>query len=305
MRFRQPPEQNEEQAITRLVDAPATGAQPVQGGGWADRPEIRRQVAAQRHVADQLRRGGPAVPDRLVHSIDAKVRDAYGEGAPRPGRLLAVGSRWRPAIALGGLAAVCAAVVVAVVGVGGSGGPSIPAAAALAFERSTGPAPTVKSARLLDVSYGGVTFPNYAKFSVPPTGERTDRIGGRPALTVYYRLPDGTPLSYTVFSGKAVPLPSNVRNVVFKGVPLREALDHLRPVRGHSGAVRTHVRTRCEDHAEHRPRACRRARARPAQGVTAERQPFTSSRSAICPRPRCRRLMIVPSRVPRARAASR
>ena len=78
-----------------------------------------------------------------------------------------------------------------------------------------------KSATLLDVSYGGVTYPNYQKLSVPPTGTRSDRVGGRPALTVFYRLPNGTPLSYTVFSGKAVTLPSSARNVVFDGVPLR------------------------------------------------------------------------------------
>jgi hypothetical protein len=221
MRLRQSHEDEEGQAITRLVDEPASDAE---AGTWADRPEIRRQVAAQRRVADGLRRGGPTVPDHLVRSIDAKVREAYGPGAPRPSRLFASGSRRRPAVVLGGLAAVCAAVVVVVIAVssGGSSGPSIPTAAALAFARSTGPAPAVKNAQFIDASYGGVTFPNYGKFKVPPTGVRTDRIGGRPALTVYYRLPDGTPLSYTVFSGKAVPLPSSVKNVVYQGVPLRE-----------------------------------------------------------------------------------
>lgn len=208
MRFQQSPEEKEAQAITRLVDAPAAGS------------DISPDVAAERRVADALRSGGPEVPDRLVRSIDAKVRDAYGDAAPRARRR---GPASRPAIALTGVAAICAAIVVAIIGVGGgSSGPSIPTAAALAFARSTGPAPSVKSPTLLDASYGGVTFPNYAKYSVPPTGTRTDRIGGRPALTVYYRLPDGTPLSYTVFSGKAVPLPSGVRNVVFRGVPLRE-----------------------------------------------------------------------------------
>ena len=223
MRFRQSPEEQEGQAITRLVDAPSGEGQTADAGGWAERPEVRRQISAERRVADELRAGGPEVPDRLVRSIDAKVREAYGAPAPRARRgILASGSGWRPAVAVGGLAAVCAAIVIAVALGGGSAGPSIPKAAALAFAPSTGPAPSVKSATLLDTSYGGVTYPNYAKFSVPATGTRTDRIGGRPALTVFYRLPDGTPLSYTVFSGKAVPLPSGVRNVVFRGVPLRE-----------------------------------------------------------------------------------
>jgi hypothetical protein len=117
---------------------------------------------------------------------------------------------------------VVAAIVIAVAAGGGTNGPSIPAAASLAFAPSTGPAPAVRTATLLDTSYGGVTYPNYAKFSVPASGQRTDKIGGRPALTVFYRLPNGTPLSYTVFSGQAVPLPSSAKTVVYEGVPLKE-----------------------------------------------------------------------------------
>jgi len=222
MRFRQSPEDQEAAEITRLVDEPDSAAP-----AGADRPEIRRQVEAERRVARELREGGPAVPDALVSAIEAKVREAYGSGAVRSRsrarrRLLAAGGGWRPAVAVAGLAAVCAVIVVAAVGVGSSSGPSIPKAAALAFAPSTGPAPAARSATLLDASYGGVTYPNYAKFSVPPTGQRTDRIGGRPALTVFYRLPDGTRLSYTVFSGKAVPLPASARTVVYEGVPLKE-----------------------------------------------------------------------------------
>lgn len=219
MRFRQSPEQQEAETITRLVDQPeAAGSQ---AGAWADRPEIRQQIASQRRVAQELRAGGPEVPNRLVSSVEAKVREAYGPGAGRSGRgWLSSGFGWRPAVAVGGLAVVCAAIVIAVAGVGGGGGPSIPKAASLAFAPSTGPAPNVKSATYLDAYYEGVTFPNYAKFAVPPTGTRTDHIGGRPALTVFYRLPDGTPLSYTVFSGEPVPRPSSAKSVVFDGVPL-------------------------------------------------------------------------------------
>ena len=170
------------------------------------------------------RTGGPEVPDRLVRSVQSRVRERYGADAPDSRRRrLTAGPSWRPAVAFGGVAALCAAIVIGVIGIGGGGsGPTIPAAAGLAFAPSTGPAPAARTARLLDVSYGGVTYPNYAKFSVPPTGTRTDRIGGRPALTVFYRLPNGTRLSYTVFSGKAVPLPHGVRSVRFEGVPLRE-----------------------------------------------------------------------------------
>jgi hypothetical protein len=208
MRIKQSPEDLQDAEITRLADDPS--AQP-------DRPEIRRQVAAERRVAKDLRTGGPTPPDRLLTSVEAKVRTAYGPNSKRPRRT------WIPMAAAAGLALVTAAIVIAAVGGGGGSAkkPSIPAAAQLAFASSTGPAPAAKSSTLLDVSYGGVTFPNYKKLSVPPTGQRTDKIGGRPALTVYYRLPDGTPLSYTVFSGKPVPLPKNTRSVRFEGVPLK------------------------------------------------------------------------------------
>jgi hypothetical protein len=211
MRFSQPPDQDPEAvAITRRVDSPPTPSEP-------------ELIAAERRVARELRTHGPQAPERLITAVEAKVREAYGTAPAHPRRTwLGAGAGWRPAVAIGGLAAVCAAIVIAAVGGFGGSGPSIPKAAALAFAPSTGPAPNARSATLLDASYGGVTYPNYAKFSVPPTGTRSDRIGGRPALTVFYRLPDGTRLSYTVFSGQAVPLPSSARTVVYEGVPLKE-----------------------------------------------------------------------------------
>jgi len=216
------PEEHDAIEITRLVDDRSLDVE-ADAGDLAGRPEVRRQIESQRRVSDALSTGGPAVPDRLVRAVEAKVQDRYGRtaaGSRRRGLLS--GPAWRPALAVAGLAVVCAAVVIAVAGTGGSSGPSIPAAAQLAFAPSVGAAPAAHSATLLDASYGGVTYPNYARFSVPATGTRTDRIGGRPALTVFYRLPNGTRLSYTVFSGKAVPLPSSARVVRFEGVPLHE-----------------------------------------------------------------------------------
>jgi hypothetical protein len=70
------------------------------------------------------------------------------------------------------------------------------------------------------VSYGGVTFPNYAHLNVVATGKLTNRIDGRPALTVFYRLRDGEQMSYTVFSGQPVPRPRAARQVYYGGVPL-------------------------------------------------------------------------------------
>jgi hypothetical protein len=170
-----------------------------------------------RLVSDALRTGGPAPPPQLLSAVRQKVEDRYGPAQPRRGR-----SPWRLSLTAPALAAVCAAIAaVLVIAIGGSSaGPSIPAAARLALAPATGPAPGTRNARYLDVSYHGVTYPSYARFNVPPTGVRTDRIGGRPALTVFYRLRSGAPMSYTVFSGKPVGLPRSARRVVYDGVPL-------------------------------------------------------------------------------------
>jgi hypothetical protein len=203
-----PSEADRARQITRLVDTGASG----EALGDA---EIRRQVESQRRVAQGLRAGGPALPDHLEAAVRTRVEKAYG---PRTRK--ARPAAWRPALAAAA-AAACAVLVLVAVGIGSGGaGPSIPAAARLADAPSTSAAPPVRSARYLDISYGGVTYPNYARFAVLPSGQRTDRIGGRPALTVFYRLRDGTRLSYTVFSGRPVPRPASARSVVYQGVPL-------------------------------------------------------------------------------------
>jgi hypothetical protein len=182
---------------------------------------------AHQRVADALRAGGPEAPPELVAAIRRRVDEAYG---PTPARRSGPQRRvvWRPAFAAPGLVAACAVIAVLVLTLGGSGtgGPSIAAAARLALAQSTGAAPATRNARFLDVSYHGVTFPSYARFQVLPTGVRSDRIGGRPAFTVFYRLRNGAPMSYTVFAGKPVGLPPGAKHVVFHGVPLTTFSTH-------------------------------------------------------------------------------
>ena len=224
MTFDPKAEEDQAEAITRLVDNTLSAAERPAVEAWAnERPDIRRQIADQRGVADALSRGGPEPPERLV----AAVRDRVGASGQRRAHVtlpawLSVKPARRPVVGGAALAAVCAVVALVIVGiVSGTSSPSIPAAAKLAFAPSTGAAPTARNAQLLNISYAGITFPNYAQFAVQPTGTRTDQIGGRPALTVFYRLPNGDRLSYTVFSGPPVRLPRAARSVVFDGVPLR------------------------------------------------------------------------------------
>jgi len=186
---------------------------------------------AHQRVADALRTGGPDAPPELLAAVRRQVDEAYGPASARRSRSRTRTQRrgaWRPAFAAPGLLAACAviAVLVLTVGGGGSGQPSIAAAARLALAPPTGAAPATRNARFIDASYHGVTFPSYARFRVPATGVRSDRIGGRSAFTVFYRLPNGAPMSYTVFSGKPVRLPPGAKHVVFHGVALTTFSTH-------------------------------------------------------------------------------
>lgn len=221
------------EAITRLVDGTLSDAEQREVEAWASStPELRRTVGLHRQVRHALATGGPPTPPRLVDAVGERIAASRGPAKARARRRSIGGagtatgwgsvSRWRPAVGFGALSAVVAAIAVAVVLVTSGSGPSINAAARLAFKPATAPAPGVASARYLDVSYHGVTFPNYEpSMNAVATGKLSNAIGGRPALTVFYRLHGGERLSYTVFSGKPVGLPASARLTHFQGVPLR------------------------------------------------------------------------------------
>jgi hypothetical protein len=208
-----------EHAITRLVDGTLSGADREALEAWAEaNPEVSRQVVAQREVARELASGGPEAPDRLLDAVEERVR--VRRGPRRRGAAAARGGRagalfgWRSAAVFGALAAAALVIVLAVGAFNSGTNPSITAAAKLADVPAKQPAPAVRDAHYLDLSYGGVTFPNYARLDAVATGKLTNKIGGRPAVTVYYHLRDGSRLSYTVFSGSPVPVPANARQVL-------------------------------------------------------------------------------------------
>jgi hypothetical protein len=225
MVFRPRSDDEHAHAITRLVDSTLSDIELGDVEEWAAQsPELALEVERQRRVARALRTSGPAVPERLLNAAQTRVRAGSVSGARRTSRRgLLTGSGWRPAVAATGLAALATiAVIFAIATRPGAGAPTITAAAKLAFAPATQPAPAAASAKLLHVSYAGITYPNYAvQFGASPTGKRVDRVGGRPALTVFYRLHDGVRLSYTVFSGRPVPLPAAAKSVMFDGLRLR------------------------------------------------------------------------------------
>jgi hypothetical protein len=94
---------------------------------------------------------------------------------------------------------------------GTPGSPSVSDAAALAARGPTqvapAPDPTSTGARLQQ-SVGDVYFPDWAsKLGWTATGERIDTLGGRTAVTVYYRSKDVT-VAYTIVGSPPLAEPS-------------------------------------------------------------------------------------------------
>ena len=180
-------------------------------------PTLRSQAEREFKIASALREDGPAPSLALLSSIERQVREARAPAAARRTR-----RSWgiRPAflVAAAGIAAAVVLVAVLTVRAGGpSTGQSLNRAAGLAYRSPVAPPPGAQSPTLLAVSYHGVTFPNYGhRFGSNPTGERTDTIDGHSVLTVFYRLRDGTRLSYSVFAGSPVSVPSGAANTALR-----------------------------------------------------------------------------------------
>jgi hypothetical protein len=103
----------------------------------------------------------------------------------------------------------------------GQTSPNVVQIAKLAFQAPTspGPRPNPTDPTLLQEQFGGVTFPDYQRrFGVRASGQRTDVTGGRTVQTVYYRLGDNAPVSYSVVSGSSLIIPPSAREVTVAGV---------------------------------------------------------------------------------------
>jgi anti-sigma factor RsiW len=178
-------------------------------------PELRARFERERRVVGLLHesRATERAPARLRARIEAQ----------RPGT--AVRARRRLGYA-SGLSAALAAIVLALVLVlpgGAPGAPSLSQAAALAARGPAAPAPAPDPdapQRQLGQNLERVYFPNWASsFGWRPVGQRTDRIDGRRAVTVYYQW-HGQRIAYTILG--APPLSQPAAHVTrLNGVELR------------------------------------------------------------------------------------
>ena len=148
-------------------------------------------------------------PQRLRERIEASRPSPAARARRRAG--------YSGALA-GALAAVILALVLVLPG-GTPGAPSLSEAAGLASlgPNAPAPAPDPDHPRVnLGPHLGNVYFPNWgARFGWRATGQRSDRIGGRLALTVYYDAGHGRRVAYTIVDAPALAVPRSSSVAVY------------------------------------------------------------------------------------------
>ncbi len=190
-----------------------------------DPPAHEREAAAR--AVRAIRAANAATP--APAGLRARVTAARGAGT-RPRHR----GRVRPGLAAGLAGAVAAAALAAILLLpsGTPGGPSVSAAAALAGRPAIEPAPGVRAGdpALLDREAAEIPFPNFAPpFGWRATGARTDRVGGRRAVTVFYARGDRR-VAYTIVAGRPLERPGGARSTSRAGTEFRSLRIGGRPV---------------------------------------------------------------------------
>jgi anti-sigma factor RsiW len=163
---------------------------------------------------------GLALYERERRVVELMHEAATGVGAParlrarieaqRPSRTAQLRRRLGYGSGLASALAVVVLALVLILPAGTTGGPSVSQAAALGLRGASGPAPTPdRAAPLVKLGRGveDVYFPNWqARFGWRAVGQRTDLVGDRRAVTVFYRL-DDKQVAYTIVAAPALPMP--------------------------------------------------------------------------------------------------
>jgi hypothetical protein len=169
-------------------------------------PGLAAVLAEQTRAVEVTRAARPSAPPTLRAALAAAPRAP----APRPRR---------PALGLVVAAAgVLALGVVAILQRGG--GPSVTAVVAIAARGPAVPAPGPDPSHrgALRTQLDGVRYPYLERaFGWVTTGARTDRLDGRPTMTVYYSGPGHTTAGYTIVGGAGLPEPSGARVLERRG----------------------------------------------------------------------------------------
>jgi hypothetical protein len=171
----------------------------------ARRPDVEAHIAAspelsalyqrERRVVEMLHTA--AVTDRAPAGLRARIE------AQRPKPAAQARRRFGYASALAGALAVVALALALILPGGTPGSPSVSDAAALATKGANQPAPVPSPGEPRGTIGDGlqdVYFPDWkGQFHAVAVGQRTDGLGGRAAVTVYYRW-KGKMVAYTIVS---------------------------------------------------------------------------------------------------------
>jgi len=159
--------------------------------------ERERRAVAILHQA----RAADRAPARLRAAIEAS----------RPSPRLRARRRLTFGVSLAGALAVIALAVALIVPAGTPGAPSVSQAAGLAVRGAVGAAPALDPSdprARLNVGFGELYFPNWTdSFGWRAVGERTDKINGRRAITVFYSW-KGHRIAYTIVDAPALAVPN-------------------------------------------------------------------------------------------------
>jgi anti-sigma factor RsiW len=176
-------------------------------------PELASALTEQERAVTMLR----ALDEPAPAALRARVREMT-DGAERnagPRRAW----RWRRSLFVPAATALAVAVAALIVllGSGGSSAPTVPQTAHLALAAATAPAPAEDPAHSgqLRLRVGGIAFPYYGHSAGwEATGVRTDAIGGRRIVTVFY-MEQGHRVGYAIVSG--APLAVGGGKVIMEG----------------------------------------------------------------------------------------
>jgi hypothetical protein len=165
-------------------------------------PELSSLYERERRVVELLHEARSA--DRAPAALRARIEASRPSRAVRTRRRVGFGG------ALAGALAAAALALALILPAGSPGAPSVSQAAGFALLGAQTAPPSVdpETPKRLDTLVGAVYFPNWSKrFGSPATGARTDTIGGRQAVTVYYNL-GGKEIAYTIVAAPALKMPA-------------------------------------------------------------------------------------------------
>jgi hypothetical protein len=186
--------------LARLADGSLPAARQSELHAEVDgSPELGGALAEQQRMVSLLR----ALDDPAPESLRARVHELTEPAKrSRPSR------RLRPfALPAATVLAIAIAALVVVLQ-GGSTAPTIPQTVHFALAASTMASPSEDSSHrdLLSLRVDGIPFPYYQPtIGWKTAGSRTDTLGGRRVVTVFYTASRGSRVGYAIVSGTPLP----------------------------------------------------------------------------------------------------